>query len=130
MPIFRYFVLVGSCLLALLFTADRYLPRPADRAAADDVDRSIIRIRSARVGPEKIEFDTAHLPSPLPMNQAGQRDVRSQESYAMIPEVAPLQVQPVTVSREGGRPRTMHAHRSVRSSPERQIALDHLGPSA
>jgi hypothetical protein len=132
MPIFRYFVLVGSCLLALLFAADRFLPRPIDGAAADDVDRSVIRIRSARVGPEKIEFDTAHPPSPLPMIREEPRDARPRESYAMMPAAAPPQPKPMSVSRQSGRRPTTHVTRGLRRPPppERRIALDHPGPSA
>jgi hypothetical protein len=48
MPIVRYFVFVGGLLLAPLFAADRYLPEVPERFAAGDVDRTIIRIRSAR----------------------------------------------------------------------------------
>jgi hypothetical protein len=133
MPIFRYFFLVGGSLLALLFAADRYLPQPFEGGSAVDVDRSIIRIRSAWVGPEKIEFDTAHPPRPLPVNQVEQRDDRPRESFAMIPEADPRQAQPVPVARKGDGVRTAHARRKVRkvrTSPERLIALDHLQPSA
>lgn len=130
MPIFRYFALVGSCLVALLFAADRYLPHPVDGAAADDVDRSVIRIRSARVGPEKIVFDTSHTPGPLPTSTVELRDDRPRESYAIMRAARARQAQPMSVSRESGRPRKTHAHRSVHRPPERQIALDHPGPWA
>jgi hypothetical protein len=129
MPIFRYFFLVGSSLLALLFTADRYLPQPFEGESAVDVDRSIIRIHSAWVGPQKIEFDTAHSPRPLPVNQVEQRDSRPRESFAMIPEAVPRQAQPVPAARKDDRARTAHVRRKVRRSPERLIALDHLQPS-
>ena len=58
MPIIRYFVLVGSALVALLFAIDRYLPMPPETGHASDPDKTIIRIRSARSLPEKIVFDT------------------------------------------------------------------------
>ncbi|WP_035978339.1 hypothetical protein [Bradyrhizobium sp. th.b2] len=58
MPIIRYFVFVGSVLVALLFAIDRYLPMPPETGHASDPDKTIIRIRSARSLPEKIVFDT------------------------------------------------------------------------
>jgi len=58
MPIIRYFVFVGSVLVALLFAIDRYLPTPPETGQASDPDKTIIRIRSARSFPEKIVFDT------------------------------------------------------------------------
>ena len=58
MPIIRYFVFVGSVLVALLFAIDRYLPMPPETRHASDPDKTIIRIHSARSLPEKIVFDT------------------------------------------------------------------------
>jgi hypothetical protein len=45
-------------LTALLFAADRYLPASIDQAQSADLDKTIIRIRSARNLPEKIVLDT------------------------------------------------------------------------
>jgi hypothetical protein len=130
MPIFKYFVLVGGCLLALMIATDPYLPRPVEHAAAADVDRSIIRIRSARVGPEKVEFDTAHPPRPEPAIQAESHDDLPRESYAMMPKHDSRPAQPVLAAREGYRVPAAHAYRRVRKSQQRLIALDHLQPSA
>jgi hypothetical protein len=129
MPIFKYFVLVGGCLLVLLLAADRYLPRPVERASAAHVDRSIIRIQTARVGPERVEFDTAHPPRP-PAIQAEQNDDLPRESYAMMPKSDPRPAQPGPAARDAHRVRTAHAYRRVRRPQERLIALDHLQPSA
>jgi hypothetical protein len=130
MPIFKYFLLVGGCLLALLLATDRYLPRPVERAATADVDRSIIRIQTARVGPEKVEFDTAHPPRPEPTIQAESQDDLPRESYAMMAKQDSRPAQPVPAAREGHRVRAAHAYRRVRRSQERLIAFDHLQPSA
>jgi hypothetical protein len=130
MPIFKYFVLVGGCLLALLFATDHYLPRQVERASAADVDRSIIRIRSARVGPERVEFDTAHPPRSSPAIQAERHDALPRESYAMMPKSDPQPAETVAAAHESDRARTAHAHRKLRRSQERLIALDHLQPSA
>ena len=130
MPIFKYFLLVGGCLLALLSAANRYLPRPVERASAADVDRSIIRIHTARVGPERVEFDTAHPPRPAPAIQAESHDDLPRESYAMMPKNDSRPAQSVPVARKGHRMGTAHAYRGLRRPQERLIALDHLQPSA
>jgi hypothetical protein len=129
MPIFKYFVLVGGCLLALLFATDRYLPRPVERASAADVDRSIIRIQTARVGPERVEFDTAQPPRP-PAIQAGQDGDLPRESYAMMPKSDPWPAQTGPIARDAHRVRATHAYRRVRRPQERLIALDPLQLSA
>ena len=64
MPIIRYFVFVGSLLVALLFLADYLFPAPLQARTEVDVDRSIIRIHSARTLPERIVFDTSTVLAP------------------------------------------------------------------
>jgi hypothetical protein len=60
-PIARYFIVVGTVLAALLFIAGWRLPAPpalfVDQPSA--LDRTIIRIKSARKWPEKIVLDTS-----------------------------------------------------------------------
>ena len=130
MPIFRYIFLVGGCLVALLFAADRYLPRPAEPSSTVDVDKSIIRIRSARVGPEKVEFDTAHPPQPLPANVAERHDEAPQESYAIMPEPGARLAPPAPAARRDDRVGSAHVRHGTRKPLERLIALDHLQPAA
>ena len=65
MPLVRYFVFTGGILLGLLFWTDWYFPRPVTEAAAADVDRSVIRIRSSHRWPAAVRFDTA-MPMPRP----------------------------------------------------------------
>jgi len=61
MPVARYFVCVGTVLLALLFIADAWLPHlPAGKA---DVPIPVVRIHSDRKWPERIVFDTS---APMP----------------------------------------------------------------
>jgi hypothetical protein len=59
-PIARYFIFVGGSLAALLVIAGWCLPTPpamfADQLA---IDRTIIRIKSARKWPEKVVLDTS-----------------------------------------------------------------------
>ena len=57
MPLARYFVYVGSVLLALLFLADAYLPK-LPVVEASDPHLPVIRIYAERRGPGPIVFDT------------------------------------------------------------------------
>ncbi|WP_439370679.1 hypothetical protein [Bradyrhizobium sp. DASA03120] len=76
MPIIRYFLFVGSLLVALLFLADFLFPAPPERSAGIDVDRSIIRIHSARVLPERIVFDTSA--APVHPREASSREAKNE----------------------------------------------------
>jgi hypothetical protein len=59
-PIARYFIFVGGTLAALLLIAGWCLPTPPAMFAKQLViDRSIIRIKSARKWPEKVVLDTS-----------------------------------------------------------------------
>jgi hypothetical protein len=65
-PLGRYFFFVGSLLLAMLFAADWYLPDSSQSFVRESyVDKSIIRIKSARKWPERIVIDTS-LPTTVP----------------------------------------------------------------
>jgi hypothetical protein len=72
MPIIRYFVCIGLLLTALLFAADRYLPASVDHAQSADLDKTIIRIRSAQHLPEKIVLDTRSPAIVAPMAPAAE----------------------------------------------------------
>jgi hypothetical protein len=65
MPLGRYFLFIGSALLALLFLADWYMPQLAATPGHADVDRSIIRLQSRHNWPERIVIDTS-LPTIVP----------------------------------------------------------------
>ena len=61
MPIGRYFLSVGTALLAVLFLADACFPNPQADAlgrSGRNVDKSTIRITSTQKWPERINFDT------------------------------------------------------------------------
>ncbi len=93
MPIGRYFLYIGSVLLALLLLADWYFPPLGIEQTRSDVDRSTIRIHSARKWPQAVVIDTtqptivppqiktvaAQPPSPRPAHEA----------YAMATEPVP-----------------------------------------
>ena len=60
MPIARYFIFVGGTLAASLLIAGWCLPTPPAMFANQlAIDRSIIRIKSARKWPEKVVLDTS-----------------------------------------------------------------------
>lgn len=86
MPLGRYFVFVGSVLLALLFLADRYIPKQAAASARADVDRSAIRIHSRHKWPEAIVFDTS-LPTIVPPAIAADLSAERlpREAFAQLP---------------------------------------------
>ena len=65
MPLARYFFFVGSLLLAMIFVADWYLPDSPQTFREAQVDKSIIRIKSAHKWPERIVIDTS-LPTIVP----------------------------------------------------------------
>ena len=71
MPLLRYFLFVGSALLALLFLADWYWPATPttltgnDRTREASLDKQILRIRSAQKWPQKIVIDTS-IPTIVP----------------------------------------------------------------
>ena len=62
MPLGRYFIFVGGTLAALLFVANWCLPTPPPMFAVhqSDIDRTIIRIKSAHKWPKKVVLDTSH----------------------------------------------------------------------
>jgi hypothetical protein len=81
MPLTRYFLYVGSVLLALLFVADAYLSK-LPVADTSGPHLPVIRIHSERRGPERVVFDTrmvipapngstaASVPAPAVVNNA------------------------------------------------------------
>src|SRR5215813_6032405 len=98
MLLVRYFACVGGVLLGLLFVADWYFPTSTAVAASDnDVDRSIIRIRSSHKWPAAIRMDTSALmPAAAPVMaeaaapEAPREHVR--QAYAFEPPKAPEKI--------------------------------------
>jgi uncharacterized protein (DUF58 family) len=116
MPLGRYFVVIGSLLLALLFLADWYLPQLATTAARAEVDRTVIRLHSGQKWPERIVIDTSLptiVPPPTVVDILPERppDVRSpRQAFAMV---TPAQaVAPATAAKPVPKRRT----RTVRPS--------------
>src|SRR3954452_10083583 len=92
MPLIRYFLFATSFIVALLSALDHYLPPPEARSAGPDIDRSIIRVHSARALPEKIWFDptasiAASVSSPLLAREPSNHVVR--DALAMAEAAKP-----------------------------------------
>lgn len=68
MPLGRYFLYIGSLLLALLLVAGWYLPPPDAGAVRSDIDRATIRIHSVHKWPAAVVIDTT-LPTIVPPPQ-------------------------------------------------------------
>ena len=129
MPVGRYFLYIGSALLALLFIADWWLPSLGSGSAPSDVDRSTIRIHSVQKWPNAVVIDTtlptivpppAIAAAPAPPPPA--RPVR--EAFALAeatPEIKPA---------EAAKPAKPHVRRArVARAPAGQVTgNDMFGP--
>jgi hypothetical protein len=85
MPIVRFITWVGTSLLALLFVADWYLPKPLPEPAGDAIDRPVIRIASVQQPPERIIIDTSQptiVPPPTLFTNAAPSEPSPVQSYA------------------------------------------------
>jgi hypothetical protein len=112
MPLVRYFVVMGGALLSLLFLADSYLPKPEAAAAAADIDRSTIRLRSSQKWPEAIRIDTSAVVPPLPVVAAtdlpkGEAAAAPRDAYAAV---LPRQVVSVSASERLATPQKPARH--------------------
>jgi hypothetical protein len=88
-PLIRYFFLVGSLLLAMLFLTDGYWADASSPFFTREarVDKSIIRIRSAHKWPESIVFDTTQptiMPRPLPLQANAPVADQRREAFAQL----------------------------------------------
>lgn len=112
MPIFRYFLAVGSCLLCLFFVADHFLPRPATaqqrvgslefwreaqvRAAGKKPATAIAYPAVAAMAPtaERLQWERqltllspdTPVPPPTPSTYEARAEIPSVASLAQIPE--------------------------------------------
>ena len=142
-PIARYFVVVGSALVALLLIAGWSLPEPPpsfpDRP--EIIERAAIRIRSERKWPEKVVLDTSKptmthpvvmdLPAaqssvPLPSDQApGQSNL---EAIAQLkPDTQPVAIDRPTLQIKRGVARTARSRRVARGSTTHRLARSETG---
>lgn len=129
MPIVRYFVVVGSLLLSLLFVADYLAPSAAQSSTAADVDRSIIRISSNRPLPDKIVLDVAQPPAKAAaLNvDAAPEEPSQHDALAMILPEPPVETRQARAAAKHVASRR-HTARAPRNSPkitERRLAFEH-----
>jgi len=140
-PIARYFIFVGGTLAALLFITGWCLPTPPARFADQLViDRSIIRIKSARKWPEKVVLDTsqptitppaveeppAAQPVRLPPDEAG--DQSNLEALAQLkPDTPSAAVDHPTLRIKRGLARTARSKRVARGPVTRGLARAEAG---
>lgn len=103
MSLGRYFLFVGSALIALLFLTAAYLSQPAGPSYGREsrVDKSIIRLSSAHKWPEKVVYDTTLptiVPPPVSIAAETPRPIPSaspREAFAKMAALAPVAVTPV-----------------------------------
>ena len=114
MPLVRYFLFTSVMLLSLLFVAERYLPKPADKVAAD-VDRSIIRIHSDHQWPAAVRIDTnvpmPQIVAPIVVASVASLPASIREANAGVPAMSPT-----TPSRLLDKPQRRAKHRVLRPS--------------
>ena len=110
MPIGRYFVFVGSVLLALLFLSDRR-PEQIAASARADVDRSVIRVHSRHKWPDAVVYDTS-LPNIVPpVDVVGVSPERPpREAFAQLPQASP----PMRLSVAEAAPKAVAVKRAAR----------------
>jgi hypothetical protein len=91
MPILRYIGFVGSLLVALLFAADWYLPKPAaSEPTRREAQVTGIRIASTAKMPERIVYDTTQptlVPAPAPVVAAVAPVANAIPAEAKIPSL-------------------------------------------
>jgi hypothetical protein len=140
-PIARYFIIVGGTLAALLFIAGWCLPTPPAMFANQLViDRSTIRIKSARKWPEKVVLDTSQptitppaVEEPpaaqsvrLPSDEAG--DQSNLEALAQLkPDTPSAAVDHPTLRIKRGLARTVRSKRVARGPVTRRLATAEAG---
>jgi hypothetical protein len=88
MPIVRFITWVGTSLLALVFVADWYLPKPLPEPAGNTINRPVIRIASSQQPPERIIIDTSQptiVPPPILFTEAAPSEPSRLQSYVSVP---------------------------------------------
>jgi hypothetical protein len=126
-PLVRYFIFVGSLLLAMLFLADGYWTDASSQSFVHEarVDKSIIRIQSAHKWPEAVVFDTS-LPTivPPPLPHLAEVPVANSPRDAF----AQLKQPPQQASRPSAPPKAKR--KLARRVPATQVAAYPVAPEA
>lgn len=124
MPIIRYFLFAGAFVLALLFALDRNLPPLAKSSAAPDVDRTVIRIHSARALPEKIILDTSSgitAPTSPPLLAAEAPSQVAGDALAMAETPKPAATVASAPRQAGKRAAGLRSNRTANSAQSRRL---------
>jgi hypothetical protein len=99
MPLWRYFAFSASALIALLLLADWYLPKSLAESSRAEVDKTVIRIHSAKQWPDAVVFDTNHPVISAPVSVADAAPVEtpvpvvessSRQAFAQLAPAAPI----------------------------------------
>lgn len=131
MPLGRYFLYVGSVLLALVFAIDWYWPPSANLAATSaaraDADRSPIRIHSQRQWPDAVVFDTTQptiIPPALPVVAEAPPARSPRDAMAMVqaPEPVAQPAKPAATPK-----RAVRRSRVARTPAPRMASTDMFG---
>jgi len=93
----RYFIYVGGALMALMLVVSAFFPKAeavANRdVASHDVARPVIRIKSDRVAPPRVDLDTsqptAAVPTLLPWQAQAQAQTPVREALAQLAAPVP-----------------------------------------
>ncbi len=116
MPLARYFLWVGSVLLALLFVADAYRPKLPAVEANTDASPVLIRIHSIQKWPARMVFDTsAPMPGVIVAASPTQTDPTPQTAAAI----------PDRVGNAMAQAQTSDVVQPQAASPKRQEAVRH-----
>jgi hypothetical protein len=129
MPLGRYFVFMGSLLLAMLFLADWWMPKLAAERDPAAVDKTIIRIRSAQKWPEAIVIDTS-LPTIVPSQafaDSTETPLHGRSTRQAFAQVAPEAAGRAEVLDAATRPVQKRRARSVRTNTRRLASYDMAG---
>lgn len=145
MPVLRYFIVVGTALLVLLFAVDAYLPK---LPAADNVntaanvasDLSVIRIHSVQKWPARVEFDTS-LPTvtpalsniaevKVPAASGSTAPARIRDTFAQLQTSQLPTSEPQTAELKKPAPKLLPKRKTVASKPvtARTMAKNQIGP--
>ncbi|GAC1345004.1 MAG: hypothetical protein NVSMB20_20620 [Bradyrhizobium sp.] len=99
MPLWRYFAFSGSVLLALLLLANWFMPQSSAESSRVEVDKTVIRIHSAKQWPDAIVFDTNRPTISAPVSVAEAAPVEApmpavepstRQAFAQLAPAAPV----------------------------------------
>jgi hypothetical protein len=122
MLLLRYLVSVGGVLLGLLLWVNWYFPPSASEASTSGVDRTIIRIHSARQWPTAVPIDTSmQMPKIAPLT------VSADNEPAIRPDAPPREALALAATAEPKasgkiRRRTRSASRFTARETHRRLA--------